>query len=101
LRGDPVRVVTYVFSVPLNFAGSLTLVIMNSTVTRYKLEKFVKKLTSVDKRLTVLRNGHSSQRGGSIIQLFMPTLVLAILLLSCEVYMSVEKFNPVFCIIER
>jgi hypothetical protein len=101
LRKDPVEVLTYVVSVPLNFIGSLVLVIMNSTVNRYKLEKLVKKLTSIDQRLTFLRSGYSFQRDRRNVQLFMPVLLLAVLLLSCDVFISFGKLNPVFCIIER
>jgi hypothetical protein len=101
LRKDPVEVLTYAVSVPLNFVGSLVLVIMNSTVNRPKLEKLVKKLTSIDKCLALLRSEHSYQRDGRNIQLFMPILFLAVLLLSCDVFMSFDKLNPVFCIIER
>jgi hypothetical protein len=74
---------------------------MNSTVNRYKLEKLVKKFTSIDKRLTFLRSGHSYHRGGRNIQVLMSTLVLAVVLLSCDASLAFEKFNPVFCIIER
>jgi hypothetical protein len=101
LRQDPIDVLTFVFSVPLNFICSLVLVIMNSTVNRYKLEKLVKKLTSIDKRLNLLRSGHSYHRGGRNIQVLMPTLALAVLLLSCDAYLAFDKVNPVFCIIER
>jgi lipid-A-disaccharide synthase-like uncharacterized protein len=101
LRQDPVVVLTYVVSVPVNFICSLVLVIMNSTVNRYKIEKLVKKLTSVDKRLTILPTGYSSKRSGRNIQLFMPILVLAVIILSLDVYLAVDKFNLVFCIIER
>jgi hypothetical protein len=101
LRQDPVDVLTYVVSVPVNFICSLVLVIMNSTVNRYKLEKLVKKLDSVDKGLILLPTGHSSHRGGRNIQLFMPILLLAVIMLSCDVYLAFDKFNPVFCIIER
>jgi hypothetical protein len=31
----------------------------------------------------------------------MPMLVLAVLLLSCDVFLMHDKLNPVFCIIER
>jgi hypothetical protein len=43
LRQNPTVVLTYAASVPLNFVGSLVLVIINSTVNRFKLEKLVKK----------------------------------------------------------
>jgi hypothetical protein len=101
LRKDPVEVLTYAFSVPLNFIGSLVLVIMNSTVNRSKLEKLLKKLSSIDKSLTLLSSEHSYQRDGRNIQLFMPMLLLAVLLLSCDVFIKCDKLNPVFCIIER
>jgi hypothetical protein len=57
LSQDPVDALTYVISVPLNFIGSLVLVIMNSTVNRSKLEKLVKKLSCIDRCLTLLRSG--------------------------------------------
>ena len=101
LRKDPVEVLTFAVSVPLNFFGSLVLVIMNSSVNRSKLEKLVKKLTSIDKCLTLLRSGYSYQRDRKNVQLFMPMLVLAVLLLSSDVFMNVGKLNLVFCIIER
>lgn len=101
LRKDPDEVLTYAVSVPLNFIGSLVLVIMNSTVNMYKLEKLVKKLTSIDKGLALLCSEYSYQRDGRNIQLFMPILVLAILLLFCDVFIMFDKLNPVFCIIER
>jgi hypothetical protein len=100
-RRDPHQVVTYVVSVPLNFVGSLVLVIMNSTVNRYKIEKMVKILSSVDERLILLRSGHFGQRGRKKVQVFMPVLLLAFLLLFCDVCLAVEKLDPVFCIIER
>ena len=78
LRKDPVEMLTYAVSVPPNFIGSLVLVIMNSTVNRSKLEKIVKKLTSIHKCLTLLRSGYSYQRDRKNVQLFMPMLVLAI-----------------------
>jgi hypothetical protein len=101
LRQDPIDVLLYAVSIPLNFLCSLVLVIMNATVNRFKLENLVKKLTSIDKRLTLLPTGLSFQRSGRNIQLFMPILVLAVIMLSCDVYMAVDKFNPVFCVIER
>ena len=101
LSQDPVDALTYVISVPLNFIGSLVLVIMNSTVNRSKLEILVKKLTCIDKSLTLLRSGYSYQREGKNVELFMPILVLAVLLLSCEVFMAFDRLNPVFCVIER
>jgi hypothetical protein len=101
LRGDPAEVVTFAISVPLNFIGSLVLVIMNSTVNRYKLKKLVKKLTSIDKQLILLRSGHFDQRDGKRVQVFMPILVLAFLLLFCEVLIVIDQINPVFCVIER
>ena len=55
LRKDPVAGLRYAVSVPLNFIGCLVLVIMNSTVNRSKLQKLVKKLSSIDKLLTHLR----------------------------------------------
>jgi len=101
LREDPLDVLTYAVSVPLNFIGSLVLVIMNSTVNRSKLEKLVKKLTSIDKRLTLLRNEYSYESKGKNVQLFIPILLLAVLLLSCEVFLMFGSLNPVFFIIER
>ena len=101
LREDPLDVLTYAVSVPLNFIGSLVLVIMNSTVNRSKLEKLVKKLTSIDKRLTLLRSEYSYKRDGRNVQIFIPILVLAVLLLSFEVFLIFDTLNPVFCIIER
>ena len=101
LRKDPVEVLTYAVSVPLNFIGSLVLVIMNSTVNRSKLKKLVKKLSLIDKSLTLLRSEYSDHKDGRNIHLFMPLLVLAILLLSCNIFMMLDKLNPVFCIIER
>jgi len=101
LKQDPVEVLCYVVSVPLNFIGSLVLVLMNSTVNRSKLKKLVKKLTWIDKRLTLLRSEHSYKRDERNVQLFIPILVLAVLLLSCDVFLSFDTFNPVFCIIER
>jgi len=101
LRKDPAEVLTYAVSVPLNFICSLVLVIMNATVNRSKLEKLVKKLTSIDKSLTLLRRGYCYQEKRRNVQLFMPVMVLAVLLLSCDVFLSVDKLNPVFCIIER
>ena len=100
MRKDPVEVLTYAVSVPLNFVGSLVLVIMNSTVNRSKLEKLVKKLTSIDKRLSLLRSGYSYKRDRRNVQILMPVLLLALLLLSCDVFLVFGKLNPVFCIIE-
>jgi len=101
LRKDPAEALIYAFSMPLNFIGSLVLVIMNSTVNRSKLEKLVKKLTSIDKCLTLLRSGYCYQENRRNVQFFVPMLVLAVLLLSCEVFIMFDKLNPVFCIIER
>ena len=101
LRKDPVEFLTYAVSVPLNFFGCLVLVIMNSTVNRSKLQKLVKKLTSIDQSLTLLRSGYSHQRERENIQLFMPMLVLTVLMLSCDVFIMFDKLNPVFCIIDR
>jgi hypothetical protein len=101
LRQDPLYVLTYVVSVPLNFVCSLVLVIMNSTVNRYKLEKLVKKFTSIDKLLTVLRSRYFCQRESKKIHVFIPMLVLVVLLLSCDVLIVIGILNPVFCIIER
>jgi hypothetical protein len=100
-RKDPVVVLTYALSVPLNFIGSMVLVIMNATVNRYKLEKILKKFTSIDKNLNLLRSGYFCQRDVKKFDVFMPLLVLVVLLLSCEIFLSVDKFNPVFRIIER
>jgi hypothetical protein len=61
----------------------------------------VKKLNFIDKSLILLRNGHFGQRDGKSVQVFVTLLVLAVLLLSCEVFMVADKLNPVFCIIER
>jgi hypothetical protein len=101
LRKDPLDVLTYAVSVPLNFIGSLVLVIMNSTVNRNNLEKLVKKLTSIDKCLTVLRSGYCYQRDRRNVQVVIPVFVLAVILLSSEVFMVYGKLNLVFCIIER
>jgi hypothetical protein len=101
LRKDPLEVLTYAVSVPLNFIGSLVLVIMNSTVNRYKLEKLVKKLTSIDKSLTVLRSGYCYQRERRNVQVVIPVLVLAVIFLSSEVFLVYNTLNPVFCVTER
>ena len=101
LRQDPVEVLTYAVSVPLNFIGSLVLVIMNCTVNRYKLEKLAKKFSSIDKNLNLLRREQFCLREGKKVDASMTVLVLLVLLLSCDVYFSVDKHNAVFCIIER
>jgi hypothetical protein len=56
--------------------------------------------TSVYKIVTVLPTGLSFKRSRRNIQLFMPILVLTLIVLSCDVYLAVDKFRPVFCIIE-
>jgi hypothetical protein len=55
----------------------------------------VKILISIEERLIRLRSGHFGQRDGNRDQVFMPILVLAGLLLSCELYSAVNKLNPV------
>jgi gustatory receptor len=101
LSKDPVQAVTYAVSVPLNFVGSLVLVTMVSTVNRYKLEKLVNKLASIDKNLFLLRSGYFCKRDEKSVQLYMPILVLAVLVLSYDAFISVDRLNPVFCIVER
>jgi len=61
----------------------------------------VKKLTWIDKSFTLLRSENSCQRDGRNVQLFIPILILAVLLLSCEAFLMFDKLNLVFCIIER
>lgn len=101
LINDPVDAVNYAVSVPLNFVGSLVLVTMGSTVNRHKFEKLVNKLASIDKNLYLLSCGYLYERGEKNGQIFMLVLVPAVLLLLCDVIISVNRFNPVFCIVER
>lgn len=54
---DPGDTFCHAIYVPLNFIGSLTLVIMNATVNRYKLEELVNRLTLIDDNLFRLRRG--------------------------------------------
>jgi hypothetical protein len=98
---DLVDALCYVVSVPLNFFGSLSVVIMNSTVNRCKFEKLVNKLLSIDEGLNRVRRGYVYHREEKNVYFFMAVLVLVVVMLSYEVFLAVNRLELVYCVIER
>jgi hypothetical protein len=98
---DPGDTLCYAISVPLNFIGSLILVIMNATVNRYKLEELVNRLTLIDENLCRLREGRIYHKDKRNVQLYMPILILVVSLMSFDIFVQISRLNLTFCIIER
>jgi hypothetical protein len=98
---DPADTLCHAISVPLNFIGSLILVIMNATVNRYRMEDLLNKLTLIDENLYRLRGECTNYKGGRNIQLYMPILLLTASLISFDAFVWSNRLSVTFCVIER
>jgi hypothetical protein len=98
---DPGNTLCHAIAVPLNFIGSLILVIMNATVNRYKLEELINRLILIDENLLRLREGGTYHKGKRSVQFHVPILILVVSVLSLDAFLSSRTSNAVFCIVER
>jgi hypothetical protein len=98
---DPGDTLCNAISVPTNIISSLILVIMTSTVNRYKLEELVEKLTVIDEELCHLRGGCAYLKNKIKVQLYIPILALTISFMCYDTFVWSKSFNTMFCIIKR
>jgi hypothetical protein len=100
-RSDPGDALCNAISVPINLISSLLLVTMISTVSRYKVEELVDKLSVIDEDLCRLQGGCSYHKKKNKVELYMPILALTTSFMLYDTFIWSANFDIMFCIIKR
>ncbi|KDR13681.1 hypothetical protein L798_12327 [Zootermopsis nevadensis] len=100
-RSDPGDALCNTISVPINLISSLLLVIMTSTIHRYKAEELVDKLNVIDEGLCQIRGECTYLRDKNKVQLYIPILALTTSFMCYDAFVWSKHLNITFCIIKR